>query len=181
MTSCVALRSLFVYFGFSVFVVMCGNGARVLCRARSCFVLSLIVHERATSEDTFKGCIRMSRRAQTRDFWFFIRGVFRVRCGVSPKPFWETFVAVTRSPETRHVVVLASSVRVVSCCSSRPSACRAWPTLNMKHKFAHIFVERTCDVMMLVIDEVLPLSFLFVACVVCCLCDVSWSTCVFQW
>ena len=59
----------------------------------------------------------------------------------------ETVVAVTRSPETRHVVVLASSVRVVSCCSARPSACRAWPTLNMKHKFAHIFVERTCDVM----------------------------------
>ena len=59
----------------------------------------------------------------------------------------ETVVAVTRSPETRHVVVLASSVRVVSCCSSRPSACRAWPTLNMKHKFAHIFVERTCNVM----------------------------------
>ena len=75
-TSCVALRSLFVYFGFSVFVVMCGNGARVLCRARSCFVLSLIVHERATSENTFKGCTRMSRGAQTRDLWFFIRAVF---------------------------------------------------------------------------------------------------------
>ena len=59
----------------------------------------------------------------------------------------DTVVAVTRSPETRHVVVLASSVRVVSCCSSHPSACRAWPTLNMKHKFAHIFVEGTCDVM----------------------------------
>ena len=59
----------------------------------------------------------------------------------------DTVVAVTRSPETRHVVVLASSVRVVSCCSSRPSAYRAWPTLNMKHKFAHIFVEGTCGVM----------------------------------
>ena len=80
-TSCVALRSLFVYFSFSVFVVMCGNGARVLCRARSCFVLSLIVHEHATSEDTFKGCKRMRRGAQTRDLWFFIRDVFRVRCG----------------------------------------------------------------------------------------------------
>ena len=86
---------------------------------------------------------------------------------------WETVVAVTRSPETRHVVVLASSVRVVSCCSSRPSACRAWPTLNMKHKFAHIFVERTCNVMMLVIDEVLPLSFF-----VCRMCRMLRVRCV---
>ena len=40
---------------------------------------------------------------------------------------WETVVAVTRSPETRHVLVLASNVRVVSWCSSRPSA---WPTFE---------------------------------------------------
>ena len=40
-------------------------------------------------------------------------------------------------------LVLASIVRVVCFCSLCLSACRAWPTLNMKHKFAHILLRRT--------------------------------------
>ena len=64
----------------------------------------------------------MSRGAKARDIWFFIRDVFWCTMWCFAEAVWETVVAVTRSPETRHVVVLASSVRVVSCSSSRPSA-----------------------------------------------------------
>ena len=89
----------------------------------------------------------MRRGAKARDIWFFIHGVLWDTMWCFAVAVREAFVAVIRLSETRHVVVLASIVRVVCFCSLRLSVCRAWPTLNMKHKFAHIFVERACDVM----------------------------------
>ena len=55
----------------------------------------------------------MSRGAQTRDLWFFIRAVFSGTMWCFAEAVREMVVAVTRSPETRQVVVLSSSVRVV--------------------------------------------------------------------
>lgn len=139
-TSCVAVRSFIACFNISVFVVTCGNPC---AGALSCAVL-----RRALSD-----C------ARTRHFGRYVhtqgRGAGRKYATFGSSSmvffFWDTMWcfavavgeavgAVTRSPETCHVVVLASSVRVVCFCSLRLSACRAWPTLNMKHKFAHIFV-----------------------------------------
>ena len=62
-------------------------------------------------------------------------------------------------------VVPASIVHVVCFSSLCLSECRSWPTLNKKHKFAHILLRRPCQVMNARLRRSVAAVFLFVACV----------------